>query len=191
MGRLIVSVQVTLDSVMDQNEGWFDPDGESELQGVEELRGAEALVLGRETYEFLSGYWPGQKGVYADLVNPVPKLVASRTLEEPLAWNARLLGPELAEEVAALKSEHAGHLLSYGCGELASYLARRGLVDEVRFWLHPVVWGDGVRPFHAGALPMRLRLIAATTFTSGVVRLSYQPMADAVTRPPRSAPAGG
>lgn len=79
-------------------------------------------------------------------MNPIPKFVASRTLEEPLTWNARLLGPDLAGAVAALRSQHPGHLLSYGCVELANYLARRGLVDEVRFWLHPVVWGDGVRP---------------------------------------------
>jgi hypothetical protein len=52
------------------------------------------------------------------------------------------------------------------------------LVDEVRFWLHPVVWGNGVRPFHAGELPMRLRLIAATPYTSGVVKLSYQPLGE-------------
>jgi dihydrofolate reductase len=78
--------------------------------------------------------------------------------------------------VAALKAERAGSLISYGCGELANFLARRGLVDEVRFWLHPVVWGNGVRPFHAGKLPLRLRLIAATTFAAGVVRLSYQPL---------------
>jgi dihydrofolate reductase len=137
LGRLIVSVQTTMDSVMDQNEGWLDPDGESEELGVEELRAAEALILGRETYEFLSSFWPKQDGVYADLVNPIPKLVAS-------------------------------------------HLARRRLVDEVRFWLHPVVWGDGAKPFHAGTLPLKMRLIAATTFASGVVRLSYEPLADRI-----------
>ena len=177
MGRLIVSTQMTMDSVMDQIEGWFDPEAESEQHGLEELRAASALVLGRETYEFLSAYWPGREGTYAELVNPIPKFVASRTLREPLTWNARLLGPDVPEAVTALKAELPGHLLSYGCGALANDLARHGLVDEVRFWLHPVVWGDGVRPFHAGDLPVRLRLIAATTFSAGVVRLAYAPIA--------------
>ena len=177
MGRLIVSAQMTMDAVMDQVEGWFDPEGASEAHGVEELRAASALVLGRETYEFLSAYWPGREGTYAELVNPIPKFVASRTLREPLTWNARLLGPDVPEAVTALKAELPGHLLSYGCGALANDLARHGLVDEVRFWLHPVVWGDGVRPFHAGDLPVRLRLIAATTFSAGVVRLAYAPIA--------------
>jgi dihydrofolate reductase len=182
MGRLIVSAQMTMDSVMDQLEGWFDAERESEQHGVEQLRAADALVLGRETYEGLSAFWPTQEGAYAELVNPIRKYVASRTIQEPLTWNSQLLGSDPAEDVAALKERHAGnlisYLISYGCGELANYLARHGLVDEVRFWLHLVVWGDGVRPFHAGKLPMRLRFIAATPYTSGVVKLSYQPLGE-------------
>ena len=176
MGRLIVSAQVTVDGVMDQLEGWFDPEDESAQHGLEQLRAADAVVLGRETYEFLSEFWPPEEGPYAELINPIPKYVASRTLREPLTWNARLLGADAAEAVAALKAEVPGQLISYGCGELANDLARRGLVDEVRFWLHPVVWGDGARAFHAGELPVRMRLIGARTFPSDVVQLSYQPL---------------
>jgi dihydrofolate reductase len=107
----------------------------------------------------------------------------TRTRHDDAQWSgharpeARDIGTSSrpAEAVAALKAEHPRDLISYGCGELANHLARRGLVDEVRFWLHPVVWGDGVRPFHAGELPIRMRLIAATTFTEGVVKLSYEP----------------
>ena len=178
MARLIVSAQMTMDCVMDQLEGWFDPKSESEAHGLEQLRAADAVILGRETYEGLSTFWTSQKGEWAELINPIPKFVASRTLSEPLTWNARLLGPDTAEAVAALKAEYSGTLLSYGCGALANHLARRGLVDEVRFWLHPVVWGDGVRPFHAGELPIRMRLIAATSYANGVVRLSYEPLAE-------------
>jgi dihydrofolate reductase len=176
MGRLIVSAQVTLDGVMDQLEGWFDPGDRSAEHGLEQLRAADAVILGRETYEFLSDYWPRAEGAYADLMIPIPKYVASRTVQEPLKWNSRLLGPDVAGAVAALKAEHPGQLVSYGCGELANDLARRGLVDEVRLWLHPVVWGQGVRAFHAGELPVRMSLIGATTYESGVVRLSYQPL---------------
>ena len=175
MGRLIVSAQMTMDSVMDQVEGWFDPDSESEIDGMEELAAADALVLGRETYEHFVSHWPNQEGAYADLVNPIPKHVASTTLQEPLEWNASLLGSEVAAEVAALKSQYDGQLVSYGCGQLANFLAREGLVDEVRLRVHPIAWGDGVRPFHAGELPIKLRLIGAKTYTSGVVALSYEP----------------
>jgi dihydrofolate reductase len=170
MGRLIVSANTTMDGVLDQLEGWFQPGDESTEHAREQLRAADALVLGRETYEHLAASWSGQEGPWADLINPMPKYVATRTLTGPLDWNAQPLGPDTADAVAALKARHAGNLISYGCGELASDLARRGLVDEVRLWLHPVAWGDGV--------PIRMRLIAATPYASGVVMLAYQPLAD-------------
>ena len=123
MGRLIVSAQVTVDGVMDQLEGWFDADDESSQHGLEQLRAADALVLGRETYEFLSEFWPAAEGQYAELINPMPKYVASRTLQEPLTWNSRLLDADAAEAVAALKAGVPGQLVSYGCGELANHRA--------------------------------------------------------------------
>ncbi len=176
MGRLIVSAQMTMDCVMDQIEGWFDERGDVQEHGIEELQAADAVLLGRETYETLSRIWPSGSGEYASLINSKPKYVASTTLTGPLGWNAELLGPDTAASVAEIKVGHAGPVISYGCGALANFLAHRGLVDEVRFWLYPVVWGDGVRPFHAGALPIRMRLITATPYHSGVVKLSYQPL---------------
>lgn len=175
MGRLVVSAQVTVDGVMDQLEGWFHPDDVSGEHGLEQLRAADALLLGRQTHEFLSEYWPSAQGPYAELINPIPKHVASRTLEGPLRWNARLLDGDAAEAVAALKAV-SGQLLVYGCGELAGDLAGHGLVDEVRLWVHPVVWGEGVRAFGAGALPVRMRLAGVRTFPSDVVQLCYQPL---------------
>lgn len=86
-----------------------------------------------------------------------------------------LAGRARRQRVAELKRDLAGNLLIYGCGELAYHLARHGLVDEIRFWLYPVVWGEGVRPFQAGRPPVRLSLISAVTLTSGLVLLSYRP----------------
>jgi dihydrofolate reductase len=180
MGRLIVSAQMTIDGVMDQIEDWFDATRESELYGVDQLSAADALLLGRETYEGLSSFWPTASDPmgFADRVNSIPKFVASRTLHEPLEWNATLIKGDLIERVTELKQELRGNLLVYGCGQLANDLARRGVVDEARLWVHPVVWGDGVRPFHAGKLPIRMRLIGATTFSSGVVLQSYAPIGE-------------
>src|SRR6186997_1081636 len=67
---------------------------------------------------------------WAELINPMPKHVASRTLEGPLTWNSQLLGADIAGEVANLKSRYSGDLILYGIGELANYLARQDLVDE-------------------------------------------------------------
>ncbi len=190
MGRLIVSAQMTADAVMDHIEGWFNPRLEDEAYGAggqdgpaaapasfDQLRAADALLLGRVTYEGLSTVWPAMTDPYgfADRVNSMPKYVASRTLDPPLRWNASLIEGDLAGRVAELKQELTGNLLTFGCGELAYDLTRLGLVDEIRLSLHPVVWGDGVRPFQAGRPPVRLRLISAVTFTSGLVHLCYRP----------------
>jgi dihydrofolate reductase len=181
MGSLIASAQMTVDGVMDHIEDWFDPSLESERYGLDQLRAADVLLLGRKTYEGLSTVWPkmtGDPGGYADLVNSIPKFVVSRTLREPLTWNARLVREDVAEQVGELKQQHTGNLLSYGFGELAHYLAGQGLLDEIRFWLHPVVWGDGLRPLSTGLSPVKMRLIGATTFSSGVVQISYEPLRD-------------
>jgi len=182
MGRLIVSADVTVDLVMDPIEGWFDANIE-DPDGIAQLRGADALVLGRKTYEGLAEYWPDAAGGYAELINPMPKYVASRTLHGPLTWNSQLLGSDLATEVAALKADCSGDVIVYGCGALAYDLTEYGLVDEVRFWLYPWVWGDGVRPFAAGSPPVRMQLISATPYTSGIVRLAYQPLTNGETGP--------
>jgi dihydrofolate reductase len=179
MGRLIVSAQMTADAVMDQNREWFDPALESELAGLDQLRAADALVLGCETYEFFSTVWPKQADDghgHAERINRLPKYVASRTLSGPLDGNARLIDGDLADTVAELKRSSVGNLISYGCGELAHSLAQAGLIDEIRFWLHPVLWGEGLRPLVRGRSALRLRLVGATTFSSGVVLLSYQPI---------------
>jgi dihydrofolate reductase len=140
MGRLIVSAQMTMDSVMDQLEGWFDEKGDVEEHGLEEIRAADAVLLGRETYEQLSRFWPSAAGPYAELINAMPKYVTSRTLTEPLTWNAELLGPDTVEEVRRLKTEYAGSVISYGCGELANVLARKGLGDAVHLRRREVEW---------------------------------------------------
>jgi dihydrofolate reductase len=196
MGRFIVTAQMTLDAVIDQVDGWFNPRQEAEAyfgpaaaagdgaapmpHSFDLLRGADAMVLGRRTYEGLSTVWPPMQDPFgfADRVNSMPKYVASRTLSGPLDWNATLIQGDVAERVAELKQSHAGNLLSYGCGELASSLIRcsPGLVDEIRLWVHPIAFGAGIRPFQEGETPVKLRLIGATTFSSGVVLLSYQPL---------------
>ena len=108
------------------------------------------------------------------MLNPLPKVVASRTLSEPLEWNARLLDGELGQAVPRLKEELEGDVIVSGCGEFARNLLAGGLVDEVRFWVHPVVWGEGARPFQGEKV--RVRLLESKAFDSGVTLLRYQPL---------------
>jgi dihydrofolate reductase len=116
-------------------------------------------------------------GRYADRINGMPKYVASRTLREPLEWNATLLEGDLAQSVAAVKESHKGDLIVSGAGELAHALVGLGLVDELWFWVSPWLWPAGPRIFD-GAGPVRLELIGSTTFASGVLRLAYRPAPD-------------
>jgi dihydrofolate reductase len=173
MSRLIISMATTVDGVIDGFE-WYVSEGGHDRAARDQFARAGAMLLGRKTYEGLAGYWPTQEGPWADLLNPIPKVVASRTLSEPLEWNARLLRGELDEAIPTLKEELDGDVIVSGCGELARNLLVEGLVDEVRFWIHPVVWGDGGRPFLGEKL--RLRLLASETFDSGVTLLRYEPL---------------
>lgn len=174
MSSLIINVSTTIDGVIDGFE-WYVSEGGHDEAGREpyETEGA-AMLLGRKTYEGLAGYWPSQEGPWADAINPLPKFVASRTLSDPLEWNARLLEGELPDAVTTLKTERDGDLIVSGCGEFARNLLAENLVDEVRFWVHPVVWGDGARPFEGATVPMRL--LESKAFDSGVTLQRYEPL---------------
>ena len=177
MGHLVVSAHMTLDGVIDHNDEWFDGPGEdSGRSAFDELFAADAVLLGRKTYEGLAAYWPTSTDTsgFASRLNSLPKYVASRTLSEPLTWNATLITADVGDYVAELKQQYGGNLLSYGCGGLAHDLVERGLVDEVCLWVHPVVFGEGARPFH-GAPPVWLQLTSTTMFRAGLVLLSYKP----------------
>jgi dihydrofolate reductase len=107
----------------------------------------------------------------------MPKYVASRTLTEPLDWNATLITGELDQAVPAMKAEHEGNLFVSGCGEFAHALTRQGLVDEFWFWINPSIWATGPRIFD-GVGPVRLELVASTPFRSGVLWLRYRAATD-------------
>lgn len=178
MGKLIVTAQMSLDAVVEFDEGWYSGDGgpRQRERGLEQLVAAEALVLGRDTYQGLAEYWPEHAGdgSWADGINPKPKFVASRTLSGSLDWNASVLDNPVEEAVADLKQRLDGDLLSFGCGGLARHLAGHGLVDEVWLWVHPVVFGRGDQVFHQGD-PIKLTLIECTAFESGVTLQRYRP----------------
>jgi dihydrofolate reductase len=181
MGRLVINNAMTINGAFQapSPEEWLVLDADSNTVSLEQFLVADAMVLGRKTYQGLAGVWPTLAdhptlGLFADQMNTMPKYVASRTLRGPLAWNATLLEGDLAESVSALKAKHQGTLVVSGAGELADELTRLGLVDEFWFWVYPSLWPAGPRIFD-GVGPVRLELIGSTTFASGVVRLAYRP----------------
>jgi dihydrofolate reductase len=184
MGRLVVNNAMTVNGAFEapSPDEWLVLDPDSNNVSLEQFLVADAMVLGRKTYEGLAAVWPQlvddpTLGLFANRLNSMPKYVASRTLQEPLAWNATLLQGDLAEAVTALKERHHGTLIVSGAGELAHNLAALGLVDEFWFWVSPSLWPAGPRIFD-GVGPVRLQLIGSTTFPSGVLRLAYRPAPD-------------
>jgi dihydrofolate reductase len=186
MRKVVVSTFVTLDGVMEDpggaegfpRGGWQVPFFDQDLNRYarEGLFAADALLLGRVTYQQFAAAWPSitdEEG-FADRMNSLPKYVASTTLQEPLAWNATLLTGDLGEAVAKLKQQPGQDLLVQGSRQLAQTLLRHNLIDIYQLWVHPVVLGSGKRLFGDGDPPTTLRLVDTKTTSSGIVILTYQ-----------------
>jgi dihydrofolate reductase len=142
---------------------------------VAQMRAADALLLGRKTYQGFVNVWPTVTGLQglADRMNEMPKFVASRTLRK-VEWNATLLQGDLTESIAELKSQPGNGLVVVGSRDLTRYLQRHDLVDEYRLWIHPVIVGSGSHLFDAGLDPSLWNFIDVATTKEGVVILTYQ-----------------
>ena len=177
MRKLIESTFTTLDGVISDPQRWGPPYWDEQHFGYarELLFDADALLLGRVTYESFAEAWPGRPSdEYTDRINGMPKHVASRSLRET-TWNASVLEGDVAQAVAALKREPGGNLLKYGTGELDRTLLEHKLVDEYHFWIFPVLAGAGERLFAGIDTTTHLQLIRETRFKSGIVVGVYAP----------------
>jgi dihydrofolate reductase len=107
-------------------------------------------------------------------VNQIPKVVFSRTTDR-LDWNdTRIASGDLVQEIEALKRQAGGHILVHDGARFAQSLSRLRLIDEYQLMVHPVVLGDGLRVFPALDQPLRLELVEARPFRSGVVLHVYR-----------------
>jgi dihydrofolate reductase len=176
MSRLISSTAMTVDGLIDVGE-WYVLGGQHSDESFDLLQDAAAMLMGRKTYEGLAAYWSPLEDEWARMLNPMPKYVASRTLEGPLEWNATLIEGDAVEGVRKLKDELDGDLFLTGSGELARNLIAGGVVDELWFQVHPAVWGEGTRPFEGERT--RLKLLESRSYDSGVTVLRYEPLAAA------------
>lgn len=190
MRELIVTENITIDGVIDAAEGWFAPGGDDDadqsdvLDALREQReAADALLLGRVTFEQMRGYWPLQTddttGI-ADYLDNVAKYVVSTTLKEPDWARTTVLEGPLVEEVRALKSSPGADIVTTGSMMLTSDLIGAGLVDEYRLFVYPVVIGRGHRLFTDAIGVPGLQLEETRPFASGIVLLRYR------TTPPKS-----
>ena len=140
---------------------------------LDEALSADALLLGRVTFEGFAEAWPSREGEFADKFNTMPKYVVSSTMEEPGWSNSTVLKGDLAEEVAKLRQAHDGDIVVHGSARLAQALLERDLVDELRLMVFPVVLGTGKRLFGETSDKKRLQLVDSKTVGDGVVILTY------------------
>ena len=144
--------------------------GEQVTAGIAEL---DALLLGRKTYDIFAGYWPHQTGEIADVLNRVPKYVASRG-NPRLGWDdSTVLGPDIGQAVRGLRHRHEQvHVI--GSLDLVQTLLAERLFDRLTLWVYPVVLGGGKKVFAAGTVPANLTLVEpAFTSPKGAVTLRY------------------
>ena len=187
MRQLIVSEFVTLDGVMEApggepthpHSGWvFDyMSDEQQQHKLQETLEADALLLGRVTYEGFAQAWPEREGEFADKMNRMPKYVASTTLGGDLGWsNSRVIDGDVVEGVRRLKEDDGGPILVAGSQTLVHTLIGAGLVDELRLMVFPVLLGSGKRVFPSDSPDKTaLALVDLKTFGSGVVVQTYHP----------------
>ncbi len=185
MRELIVTENITLDGVIDMSGGWFTPAGDTTVDQSDvddalrkQSDAADALLLGRVTFEQMRGYWPQQTddtGGVSDYLKGVSKYVVSSTLDDPEWEHTTVLRGPLTDEVQALKSAAGLDLVATGSMTVVRELIAAGLVDEYRLFVYPVVVGRGQRLFEDATAIPKLVLVESTAFRSGIVLLRYRP----------------
>jgi dihydrofolate reductase len=174
--KLVATEYVTLDGFMDEPGLWSMPFFSEEAAQFKatELAAADALLLGRHTYEGFSKVWPTmtEAGEFAEKMNSMPKYVASRTLKTP-EWNATVIEGDVPEAVAKLKEQDGGDLLLSGSCQLLDLMAQHDLIDEYRLMVHPIVLGDGKLRIFGSTPPKTLKLVKSESFADGIVLNTY------------------
>jgi dihydrofolate reductase len=185
MGKIVISENVSLDGVVQDpagdegfsRGGWVGLIAAREDVAkvvLDEALGAEALLWGRRTYEWLAAKWPSRSGALADRLNSLPKYVVSSTLEDPDWNNTTVLKGDVVNAVSKLKQELDGEIVVAGSFQLLHTLMEHDLVDELRLMVYPVVLGAGERLFGETSDKKPLRLLNARTIDGDLAYLTYE-----------------
>jgi dihydrofolate reductase len=172
MRPVVVQMGVTLDGYLHGAKGYEDWGLPPEDDEVVEWKAASLWeagthIMGRVSYEEMASLWPNETGVYADVMNEIPKVVFSSTLTRADWKESRIAAGDLAEDIDGLKREPGGVILAHGGAKFLHSLIGAGLVDEYRLVIHPVVIGHGTGLFSSLRAPLRLDIVEARTFPSG------------------------
>lgn len=186
MGRIVVTEFISLDGVVEdpggsedfKYGGWsfeFSRGEEGDKFKLDEAFEAEALLLGRVTYEGFAEAWPTRSGEFADRFNSMPKYVVSSTLESPAWNNSTVIKGDITKAVTELCEQLEGNIVVHGSVQLVQYLLEHNLVDELRLMVFPVVLGRGKGLFGETSDKKTLELVKSKTVGDGVNIQIYQP----------------
>ena len=189
--KLTASMMLTIDGVYqgpggpdEDRRGGFERGGWTAAHADEDMwpfltswfERADALLLGRKTWEIFESYWPHHDGgdPVSHGINVLPKYVPSSTLKDP-GWNTHVIGGDAEEAVRELKAKPGRELQVHGSGVLVRWLLERDLLDELNLRISPVIVGDGFRLFPEHGQTHDLELIESRSTPSGVVIQTFRP----------------
>jgi dihydrofolate reductase len=183
--RIVVTEFVSLDGVMEapggedfKYPGWsfeFDRGDDGNQFKLDETRQADALLIGRRTYESFAGAWPNREGEFADKFNSMPKYVVSTTLGDPEWTNTTVLDSgDATTQVRKLKEEFDGELQIPGSHRLVQELIESDLVDQINLMVFPVILGTGKKAIEEKAERRNMRLKESKVVGDGVLVLVYE-----------------
>ena len=185
MRILAITENITVDGSIEMLTDWFDPQRQgdvdkSDLLEEEQRQGreADALLVGRRTFEAFREYWPKQtndRTGITEYLNRVQKYVVSSTLKDPQWENSTVLTGDPVANVTRLKQQDGREIVLTGSISLAHAMIEAGLVDEYRLFVYPTVQGGGRRLFPDGYELSRLSLLDSNVFRSGITLQRYAP----------------
>jgi dihydrofolate reductase len=177
MRKIVAGLFIALDGVVESPDKWQFPYFNDEMGAAvgSQMAAADAMLLGRVTYQEFASYWPtaDPNDPFTAQMNNTPKYVVSTTLDKAEWQNSTLIKGNFAEEITKLKQQPGKNIGITGSATLIRSLLRENLLDELNLLIHPIVVGSGKRLFPDGSDQVALKLVDSQTFSTGVVSLTY------------------
>ena len=176
MGKLTITSFITLDNIVEDPHLWsmqFQSDDTGEVND-EALKEADALLLGRVTYDGFAAAWPSRSGdPYSDKFNAMPKYVVSTSLDRADWNNSTIIRDDVVDRVRALKEDQ--NLLVWGSPTLVKFLVENDLVDDYLLLVSPIVRVNGKKLFRESGEQHDLRITESKLLSGGMLALRMTP----------------
>lgn len=174
MRRVVLSMMVSVDNLIEPDnpqENWFTWDEEMAAYMMGFFKSVDTFIYGRKSYEVMNSFWPNATGEFADIMNQMPKLVFSKTLQQA-EWNSTIISN--IDTMKEIKRQPGKDLALFAGANITASFMQAGLIDEYRMIVNPVVLGSG-KPLFNKIPRVPLRLVKSQTFACGNIILYYQP----------------